>query len=237
MSTQLSADHSGSYNGLRPISEASRVLNETGGDEVVSRLLGIIAEEGFGDELGIRLLHKHNDIAADEMMVERGIVDEEGFALVTGATVAGGESRAVCNSWQLIGGEFVPVEFSHNELIVSGVSPRTMGAVFSRLADEITSLGVEDLLGPSVNYSDSVNRRAPCENAAFLEKTDEEDRQNVVRYVSRDDVAFQGSAKTKWHAKQILDESGKLIWMTACNCFCSVFPEGGHQGTKTHRYS
>jgi hypothetical protein len=237
MTTQSSTENPISYNGLRSIAEASRVLNERGGDEVVSKLLSIIVESGFGDKLGIRLLHKHADIGAKEMMLERGVVDDDGFALITGPVASGGHSRAVCNSWRLLAGEFVPLEFSQAELIFDRISPQTSGAVFSQLADEIAALGVEDLLGPSVNYSDSVDRRAPSENVAFLEKTDGEDRQNVFRYVSRDDIAFQGSAKTKWHAKQTLDESGKLIWVTACNCFCSAFPEGEHQGIKTRRFS
>jgi hypothetical protein len=234
---QTGAEQSATYNTLLAIANAHRALNERGGEEVVGRLLSIVADAGLESTIGIRLLHKHNDISENEMMLETSAVDEEGFALTTGVVQRDELPGVVCNSWQFTNGKYIPVEFSNVNIVRSEFEMSDYDDVFDKLANAIVETNVSDILGPCLNYSDYVAQHAPSEKAAFLEKTDYENRANVVRYVLRSDPEFNNSAKTKWHAKKITDSSGKTIWMTACSCACSVAPEGGHLGTKTHRYN
>lgn len=227
-----------SYNSLLPITAANLALVQLGEDEVVGRVLSVIHQAGLGDKLGVRLLHKHNDVFDDEVMHESVSVDDEGFALTTSATKCSEIDAMVPNSWQLVGDEYVPVEFSDPKLIENPLFDLSEHAeVFGAIANILRENSAEHILGPCLNYSSYVDDHAPYEKSAFLEKTDTDSRSNVVRYVELTDPSFVNSAKTKWRAVQVPDETGKLVWTTACNCFCSVSPKGGHEGTTTHRYT
>jgi hypothetical protein len=232
--TQIQVSNAKVYNKLMEVVAANRAFQERGGEDAVGRYLSIIAEGGLQDHLGIRLLHKHNDLADDEIMLETDVIDGEGFALVTAATPTSRPMPQVCNSWQATPHGYAPIEFSRAELVDPSFCNHKSRRVLATLADALNADGMADLLGPCVMYSRYVAQYAPLSDAAFLEKTDTTNRANVVRYVVRDDISFQNSAKTKWHAKMTTDAAGRTVWMTACNCFCSVLPEGGHQGTTTH---
>jgi hypothetical protein len=229
----LEANHHNSYNSLLPICDATGSLRKRGGECRLDRVLSVICDAGLERDLGIRLLHKHNDIACEEIMCETATIDAEGFALVTAALPQKNAADAVPNSWRLAGDRFEPVEFSDPDLVRKSPVELTH-PVFFRLAEVLEEEGMADLIGPCLLYSDQVAAQAPAPDAAFLEKTDFDNRANVVRYVLRDDLSFANSAKTKWYAKRVSGPDGKSAWLTACNCFRSVMPEGGHQGTKTH---
>ncbi|WP_158915563.1 hypothetical protein [Caulobacter sp. S45] len=226
-----------SYNELLPIAAASREYKRIQGDRVVDRLLSIIAAMGLEEQLGIRLLHKHNDTDCDELMVETAEIDDEGFCLSTRRLKCGEVADAVPNSWREVAGRFVPVEYSQRSLVNEDIPPDALQAALARIGAALRSTGTSNLLGPCLNYSASVSACAPTSSAALLEKTDFENVANVVRFVDRNSAEFTNSAKTKWHASYMIDGDGKKHWLTACNCFCSVFPSGGHEGTKTHRYN
>jgi hypothetical protein len=225
------------YNRLMQVTHATKYLAEAGGDAVVGPVLEKIAELGLGNEIGLRLLHKHNDLETGEAMVERDFADDEGYALVTSVT-SGGLRDYVPNSWQLTENGFIAIEYSHPDLLCSPHFDITANAEkFSKLYELLSELKLDRVLGPSINYNRNVYQDEDPTNTAFLEKTDVENRANVVRRVNRHDPSFTNSAKTKWYARRMMDSDGKVRWLTACNCFCSVFPEGGHQGTTTHQYS
>jgi hypothetical protein len=229
----LEANGDNSYNSLLPICDATGSLRDRGGECRLDRILSVICDAGLERDLGIRLLHKHHDITCEEIMFETGTVDAEGFALVTTALPEESAADAVPNSWRLAGNRFEPVEFSDPALVRKSPVELTH-PVFFRLAEVLEEEELADIIGPCLLYSDQVAAEAPAPDAAFLEKTDFDNRANVVRYVLRDDLSFANSAKTKWYAKRVVGPDGKNTWLTACNCFCSVFPEGGHQGTQTH---
>lgn len=236
MQQHSSASSASVYNALYEVAEANKVLRSRGGEDTVGRYLSIVARANLQEHVGMRLLHKHNDISTDEIMLETAEFDQEGFALVTAATRMDGTKNIVCNSWQATRDGYVPVEYSASVVMAPAFDASEHADTFEELASALMKDGMSDLLGPCLNYSSYVSAFAPSIDAAFLEKTDFANRANVVRYVKRDDVAFQNSAKTKWYAKMTIDASGKVSWTTACNCFCSVFPEGGHQGTTTHQF-
>lgn len=225
------------YNALLGIAQAGRDLKKLGGREVVDEVLEALAKSRLRDVLAIRLLHKHNDISAREVMFESPLIDDEGFALVTQAVDIQSVDQYCSNSWQLIDDQYVPIEYSMRGLMADpGFSISAHLDDLRDLTATLKSLGVQHLLGPCLNYGNSVLVHRPVADAAFLEKTNEEYRANVLRYVLRDDVSFLNSTETKWAAVRRIDTTGKPGWTAACTCFCSVFPEGGHIGTKTHQY-
>ncbi len=227
-----------SYNDLLGVADASHALDDLGGEETVGKILSIIKDAGLSSCIGIRLLHKHNDISEAEVMLEAAVTDDEGFALMTSAVPAGNAAGAVSNSWRFTDEGYVPCEFSNSELLVEPkFSIDEHRTTFNHVAEALRDYRAERILGPSINYSEYVKAARPHDNAKFLEKTDVENRANVLRYISLEDPVFRGSVKTKWCIDQTPGVGGEFIWMASCSCFCSVFPQGGHQGTKTHRYN
>lgn len=223
------------YNSLHSVTDAVALLAKAGGDAIVSRALEEIVRLDLCDEIGLRLLHKHNDVGDGEAMIEKEKLDDEGYALVTEATTLSTDEWAP-NSWILTREGALPLEYSDPTLLCnSKLIPLGGTALFSGLHRVLSNLNVEHLLGPFVIYSAKVYQEKPAYEVAFLEKTDFEHRANVVRMVDRNDPLIANSAKTKWYAKRVVDLDGHRRWITACNCFCSVFPQGGHIGTTTHR--
>jgi hypothetical protein len=109
---QLSAERSASYDALLTIREAQRAFRERDGDTAVDALLSIVSAAGAESVVGVRLLQKHKDISACEIMLEVDAVDDEGFALVTSAVAYDGVQPVVNNSWRMTQRDFTPVEFS-----------------------------------------------------------------------------------------------------------------------------
>lgn len=223
------------YNDLIDVSDSSARIEELGGDNFVGNFLSIIAEEGLAHRIGLRLLHKHNDITDDEIMCETLQADEEGPALVTTAVKRSSNVDCTVNSWRFLNNKMVPVEFSDADLLFDDIDSTALNNLFEKLGKALVDADASDLLGPCVNYAPTVTSLAPNQNSAFLEKTDIKTRSNIVRYVDRESVDFTVSVKTKWLAIRATDEGGEPAWITACTCFCAVFPEGGHQGTTYHR--
>ncbi len=224
------------YNALLGIEEAKRRLDELGGEEMLGRVLSVIGEAGLAESVGIRLLHKHNDVFGEEIMLEAVTEDEDGFALVTKPVAASAANDFVCNSWQLSGDTFVPSEFSDRSVVESPtfevVEHKT---TFNRLAAVLHEYGAESVLGPCLNYSEEVLARRPQEDAKLLERIDSDNRANIVRFALADDPALRTSVKTKWKATRAVDETGKNSWAAACSCTCYAFPETGkHSGTHAH---
>lgn len=170
-------------------------------------------------------------------MLETADYDDEGFYLATTATTPSYDYNMEVNSWRFEDDSIIPVEFSDKKLITSPFNLENHLKLLSLLSEKARELGVEKILGACLNYSDDVQSKIMQSDAAFLEKTSIEKRENLVRPVLRADKEFINSTKTKWYAKKSNNEDGNLSWTTACNCFCSVFPGGGHEGTKTHGYN
>ena len=83
----------------------------------MTRLLSVISVHGLSDKVGIRLLHKHNEIYPDEIMAEDYVIDSNGLGLITKATkISHLSERYVPNSWMLRGNSYIPVEFSEKSL-------------------------------------------------------------------------------------------------------------------------
>ena len=91
-----------SYNNLPTVFEANEYLNKHNTKQIFYELFEIIKKYNLENTVGVRLLHKHNDISSNEIMLEKSNFDEDGFALITQATTISEEltdESYVPNSW------------------------------------------------------------------------------------------------------------------------------------------
>jgi hypothetical protein len=230
---QSNAELGFAYNTLFDVYNANLALRRCGLTHALTPLIELIQSSGLEHVVCVRLLHKHNDILASERMVERAFIDAEGFGLSTQAcdsTPVGYE--LLPNTWRLLHGCWIPVEFSDARLLCNRiVGPTHHSSFFSRLADILETYEVADLVGPSIRYSPLVESYRPSSDWYLLERTNRARRANVMRYILRSDVEAGPTIETKWVASP---PSAEGRWMANVECACTVVPEGGHTGTHTY---
>jgi hypothetical protein len=227
------------YNLLPTVIDADQKLKSNDRDVALRTLSSVIVRHGLGRSLGIRLLHKHNDIADGEIMGEDIEIDNAGaFTLVTEpknfALRCDEEWRA--NSWKLVKGSYVPLEFSRKDLLAdTEISPSAQSQCFSELATVLRVLRLEHLLGPSVNVGPVVEAHRPSGDTILSEITDEEYRRNIVKFVDLSEVDQSKVIETAWYADTHAD--GPTLAQncrTVCKRICPSVPGGGHKGTFQH---
>jgi hypothetical protein len=226
------------YNFLPTVLDADQELNSNDRDRALRTLSSVIARHGLERYLGIRLLHKHNDIADGEIMVEDIEIDSAGeFTLVTEPKdYAGRGDKWQPNSWKLVGDDFIPIEFSCKDLLAdTETSSPAQSQCFSELATSLRALQLEHLLGPTVNVGSAVEIHRPNGDAILSEVTDEEHRRNIVKFVDLNNVDQSKVIETAWFADTQTD-SLKLAQScrTVCRKICPSLPGGGHKGTFQH---
>lgn len=223
-----------SYNGLPDLVSADAMLSERNRHEGVNALLSMIMKHDLSHYVGIRLLHKHNEIVPDEVMAEDYTVDDAGFALITRArTQKELDDNYVANSWTYIDGKFVPVEFSHGLLLKRpDINPHSMQEFFSELAAEIEANDVTGILGPSLLGSDFVDSHRPPGSTMMMEFTAQDDRANVLRFTEAGWQNDGTGVQTHW----CWTKDGSFTEPTmACTRICpSVQNPPKHQGTFIH---
>jgi hypothetical protein len=116
---QSAIEASKSYNRLLDLKGATSKLFELGGEDTVGKILSVIKAQELEELISVRLLHKHNDISDQEIMLETAMIDEEGIALITAATARNSIGKTSCNSWQFIDGRYIEIEFSDPCLLVN----------------------------------------------------------------------------------------------------------------------
>ncbi|WP_156653245.1 hypothetical protein [Methylobacterium sp. Leaf111] len=223
------------YNSLFDVAEADDRLVASGKSTHLHRLLSIIRDHGAHHHMGIRLLHRHNLIEEGEIMIADTLDDDEGFAVVSQA-MSGADTRkdVVPSSWQLVGSDFAPSEFSLKHLVrEDSLAIHESDALLRDLAAAVHEMGVQNLLGPCLNMNDWVYSHSPTKDAILLEKTNHEHRANVSRFVSEEEFRSVKSRETTWQVSTAsgsgIDHPGNLI--AKCKCACSVATGGGHLGT------
>lgn len=225
------------YNDLPELDEADRYLKGAGSDAILTELLGVIVKHDMGKYVGIRLLHKHNVISEDEIMVEYHSLEEDGFSLITKATKESDIHRSyVPNSWQYRDGGFVPIEFSESFLVSdSDINPGKYAAFFAELGDAIKRTGAAEVLGPSLLGSDFIERHRPEGHSILAEMTAQDDRANVLRFAKPEPVLSDKSVQTHWCVSSS-DPTG-VVTMTCTKICPSVQNPPVHQGTYIHKQS
>ncbi|WP_041388681.1 hypothetical protein [Polaromonas sp. JS666] len=242
---QTSFEHNRSYNKLPTVFDADLALRQRDRDSVIEELLIVIEDHGLQNSVGLRLLHRHNEIAESEVMLEEARFDEHGLALVTLASpVAAVDSTVAANSWMLDGDEFIAVEYSRASLLQSpGVSPKTQPLFFSALQRKLREFDVETWVGPALIESDFVSSHSQGREL-LLEQSAFDDRANVLRYVSIDEIAPSGVVETFWVASveaatrkspATKAPGGTKTIKKVCKRICpSVQNPPVHQGTFIH---
>lgn len=219
------------YNALYSVEDADRMLCERDKSRIIHDLLSIISSNGLSSSIGLRLLHKHNDISEDEAMFESLEHIDGDLCLIT-KPVAGNINLADVrvNSWRVeTDGTLQPLEFSDGGILASfDINSERCHRTFQELAERILKYGINDFIGICVDYkveSDDVNLIA-------LETIDEKNRSNIVKFINIDAIDIHSSLETKWFTSKGEDPAIKVA---KCKSFCSVKPEGGHLGTSSHR--
>ena len=234
------------YNHLPDVFEADRDLTAFGRDIAVDALLQVIRTHSLDSSVGLRLLHKHNLIGEGELMVEDAVVDDNGFALITRASSASEEcSGIVPNSWVLTDAGFIPMEYSNDTLIQdSTICPKTRPEFFAELATVLRKLGLSGLIGAALLSSDIVEANRPDGATVMLELSALDDRANVLRFVSIEDVPLNSTIETFWRSNSDSEKPNKLAESApatpqpqrVCTRICpSVQNPPVHQGTFIHQ--
>jgi hypothetical protein len=178
------AENIATYNSLEPVETIDERLTRAGRDRVLQELGKIIVSHRLHEVIGVRLLHRHNDLALGEIMLEREELDStRSWCLTTVATLkAEVPSDYRPNSWKLCDDRFVPIEFSFDPeavLAVAAVDQRF--AFHTEFARVLQELGADNILGPWVAPR-SFYRYCPGHDAILLESCDSARRANILRY-------------------------------------------------------
>lgn len=235
---QTTSSISFNYNLLHDICEADSMLSKAGRHESICRLLNIINDHGLQDFVGIRLLHKHNSIDENEIMVENSEINDGELLLITRPISNDKNHNIFPNSWQLTGTEFLPSEFSSGHLLSRvDINPSTKPEFFKQFGDTLELLNVAHILGPAVNCGDFVESKRGSEDVILVELTAINERANVVKYENRKDVDFTSMIETSWSMSSkdgdILES--EIAATKSCKRVCpSVQNPPVHQGTYTH---
>lgn len=190
-----------SYNKLPTVFDADMALHCADRDTAIEILLDVILQFGLHKSVGLRLLHRHNNLTENEVMLEDVRVDDQGLALITVACPATAiDSTIAVNSWMLVKDDFIPVEYSRSTLLYSPeVCPTSHPEFFDALKKRLLELKLEKWVGPALVESNAVAEHANGREL-LLEQSAIDDRANVLRYVSTQDVDASRVVETFWVA-------------------------------------
>lgn len=227
------------YNLLPDISEADAHLTRLGRTNTIGRLLNIIRKHGLQQDVGVRLLHKHNLINEEEIMAEDSAFDNTNLLLITKPVLSKNSLGLVANSWQLTPTGFCASEHSSTHLLSNAkVDPDRNPDFFDEFGDALLELNASEILGPALNCGAFVTDRAP-DNSILVELTALDDRANVVKFEARQEVDFNAMVETAWVASGDAAESSSeenSVTTKGCVRICpSVQNPPVHQGTYIHK--
>lgn len=230
------------YNQLQTVFDADSSLQQKGRDAIIEEIIDVIMSFGLQNSVGLRLLHRHNAITVNEVMLEDARFDEHGIALVTLATPVEEIDSTVCaNSWMLDGDNFIPCEYSRKSLLkYPDITPNNNQQFFRAMGQKLRQLQVEKWIGPALIESNLVSSYA-AGRELLLEQSALDDRANVLRYVSTDETNPSGFVETFWVASarhaaaKASGSSKKAKKKRVCKRICPrVQNPPVHQGTYIH---
>lgn len=236
--TEIAKMISEKYNKLHEVFAADFYLNRNNKTIAIDRLLEIVREHGLESSVGIRLLHKHNDINLGEVMAEHYRIDQDGFALITRVVpISKISNNYVPNSWTLSDDKFIPLEFSQEQLVNDpAINPINNKEFFLDLAKTIRHLGLGDVLGPSLLGSALIEENRPNNSSMLIESTAQDDRANVLRFIEISNDIAGSSVETHWCVSGIEKDGNEQKPLVTCTKICpSVQNPPVHQGTFIHQ--
>ncbi len=214
-----SVGSSTAYNRLHGIFQSNEEFITLDQDAVLNELANVVLKHQLEDKFGIRLLHKHNEIAEDELMLEQTERGQRGATLTTiarfRASVLG---ECYPNSWKLEGKTFVPLEFSLDPRVGQVGEAAKVGAFFQEFGECLRSLGVSKLLGPCVVDREFFDSEKTSPEAILVETTDEERRANVLMFAEPSEYPPSRLVPATWTVER---PTGSPNSMTGCKTTCA----------------
>jgi len=227
------------YNSLADVIDADRHLTLSDRVSVLDDLIDVIRAHKVQDLAGIRLLHRHCSIAADEIMVEQDRDEDRGPTLATRPEHFAGLNRPVTpNSYCFIEGQWQPVEYSDDPIVREAAEHLIERQEF--LADFASTLerrGVSDTLGLLVAPRSFYEKAAPAGRPLLVESSYEESRENIVRYHASEDFEQNKLLQTVWlAADSMLAASCPTLCSMKCaiKMLCTEGNSGEHKQTVGH---
>jgi hypothetical protein len=227
------------------IERAKEVLTDPDFQLVLDELSALVLRYRLHDIIGLRLLHKHNDIYDLEVMVEREEYDPHGHPCLSTVAVAinktAWEKNFYPSIWALCPGSFLPLEFT-TDASPRVISTRLTHHFLSDFAAIVKRTGFEGFIGPCAIPRQFYTRHRTSETALLVETTDDSRRANIVRFVEPDEVSTSRLVPTTWQVQRALDPINWSLEMAiACetqNCqpvsACVVDANNNHTSQSTH---
>ncbi|HYF30897.1 MAG TPA: hypothetical protein VD993_07245 [Chitinophagaceae bacterium] len=249
-----SADHQ-TYNQLPDVLVADKKLTSLGRTKVLDSLSKTILKYNLENVVGIRLLHNHNTIAPDEIMLEQEEINEAGeYCLSTIATNKNDAHTQGCaNSWMLGARTLTPLEFSVDPAVTTDSGSAIANQQFLReFYQDLVTLDAADILGPCVINRSFYKERMPAvaDDILLVETTDAVRKANVLRFRNSAEYKPEQLIETTWMATDPKEneeekENGpdrKLVFycrVGQCTPTCAVIihcedQDGQHLSTSRH---
>ena len=210
-------DHHLLYNGLADVMDADRDLTANGRGAVLDDLIDVIRAHALQNVAGVRLLHKHCDIAADEIMVEQEAEENDAPVLATRPEPFRRLGRRVApNSYRFLAEQIQPVEYSDDPVVHDAAADLLARRDFlNEFAAALDRRGMSDTLGLMVAPRSFYDRPAPAGRPLLVESSYEVSRANVVRYHATHEFDPDKLLQTVWMA------SDSLL-AASCPTLCSM---------------
>jgi hypothetical protein len=246
-------NETGHYNRLPDVLVADATLHGMGKLETLTPLCETILKYGLEDRIGIRLLHNHNQISQDEMMLEQEEIDKDGtYCLSTIATKKTDcENKPYANSWLLNKDFNSPLEYSLDRLVIADSDEIiSREDFFNEFSQRLESLNASDLLGLCVLRRKFYEERMPVDAAEpqLIETTDVQRRANVLKFYPHHTFNPDNLIETVWVASRETADIESLATCTSttsCSprCYptavihCERNDDGTHTSTTTNSHA
>jgi hypothetical protein len=225
------------YNSLLDVIDANEILEKSGGKLVISHLCDVIKELRLDRIFGVRLLHAHNTLLANERMVENeDDVDTLGPCLVTKPTAGAVNSYANC--WKFESNRTIPLEFSLDRAVsIENFRPKTVSKLMDTARSLLIAEKLSHVIGLCIARRTYFSRR-PNTEAILIETTDPSVRANIVRYGDPTSFDRERLITTTWIARPGDEETVCKTYCEAGSCVpfsaCVRDDEGKHTSESTH---
>jgi hypothetical protein len=214
------------YNALPGIEQANDAIRKDRNfDALMSGLGRVILDHRLEDVIGIRLLHRHNDLRPGDLMVEDLEAFDESPALVTARYRKGDvDFEYMPSMWACRGDQGLQeLEYSRRDLLATDAQfVKDNAKFFLKFAQEAKNLNTEDFLG--VCLLDKNNFPVNKDSETEVESTDVVRPANVILIRSKDLIRTENYFETTW---QVHRESNTSCPTTCCSYCTPRSP--GHQ--------
>lgn len=180
------------YNALPSVEEADDILRNAGKAEILSRLAAVVDRHNACGKIGLRLLHKHNEVASGETMLEREIVADGQPGLRT--EKSNDLSDAHPNSWMLVNGNAYPLEYTVGP---ARDTEDQFAELFSELESELAALKLNSFIGPWIPPTEFIEKYGQ-DGHLLVEISDESSTTNTLTFAPARDLRPDSFIETSW---------------------------------------